>query len=68
MHSGEGIFELNYGLALARGIRFSPNIQYVMNPDNLPRPRALRQSKDILAFGMRLSVDFAAILGLPAMR
>ena len=68
VHGGEGIFELNYGFAVARGIRFSPNIQYVMNPDNLPRPRAVRQSKDILAFGMRLSVDFAAVLGMPVMR
>jgi len=68
VHGGEGIFELNYGFSVARGIRFSPNIQYVMNPDNLPRPRAPRQSRDILAFGMRLSVDFAAILGMPVMR
>jgi len=65
---GEGIFELNYGFAAAPGVRLSPNIQYVKNPDNLPRPQAIRQSKDILAFGLRLSVDFATLLGMPAMR
>ncbi|WP_162792210.1 carbohydrate porin [Novosphingobium sp. P6W] len=63
---GEGVFELNYGIAVARGVRINPNIQYVVNPDNLPRPTAVHQSKNILAFGLRVSVDFATILGLPA--
>lgn len=63
----EGVFELNYGIAAARGVRISPNIQYVVSPDNFGQSRAVRRSGNILAFGLRLSVDAAAILGLPAM-
>jgi porin len=64
----EGVFELNYGIAAARGVRISPNIQYVVSPDNFGQPRAVKRSKNILAFGLRVSLDGAAILGLPAMR
>jgi porin len=68
VYRGEGVFEINYGITAARGVRLSPNLQYVLNPDNLPRPRAIRRSGDILAFGMRLSVDMATILGMPVLR
>jgi porin len=64
----EGVFELNYGIAAARGVRISPNVQYIVSPDNFTQPRAVRRSGDILAFGLRLSVDGAALLGLPAQR
>ncbi len=66
--AGEGVFELNYSFAAAPGIRINPNVQYVMNPDNLPRPAAVRRSRDILAFGLRLTVDIAGILGFPAVK
>ncbi|RJG53481.1 hypothetical protein D0Z70_15805 [Sphingobium terrigena] len=59
---------MNYDLAISRGVRLNPNIQYVVNPDNLPRPKAFRQSNDILVFGAWLSVDFAALLGMPAQK
>ena len=64
----EGVFELNYGIAAARGVRISPNIQYIVSPDNFGQPRAVKRSGNILAFGLRIAVDGAAILGLPAMR
>lgn len=63
---GEGIFELNYGVAATRFLRVSPNVQYVINPDNLPRPNAVRKSKDILAFGIRVNIEIAGMLGFPA--
>jgi porin len=63
---GEGVFEMNYGFAAAPGMRINPNVQYVKNPDNLPRPAAVHRSGDIVAFGLRLTVDIAGILGLPA--
>jgi porin len=65
---GEAIFELNYGMAIGRNVRISPNIQYVVNPDNFLQPRASKQSGDILAFGMRISLDIAGFLGMPAMK
>ncbi len=57
---------MNYGFAAAPGMRINPNVQYVKNPDNLPRPAAVHRSGDIVAFGLRLTVDIAGILGLPA--
>ncbi|EQB30748.1 carbohydrate porin [Sphingobium ummariense] len=68
VHRGEAIFELNYGMAVGRNVRISPNIQYVVNPDNFLQPRARKQSGDILAFGLRISVDIAGLLGMPAMK
>jgi porin len=66
--AGERVFELNYGFAAAPGVRINPNVQYVVNPDNLPRPAAVRRSRDILAFGLRLTVDIAGILGMPGIK
>ncbi|WP_375195197.1 carbohydrate porin [Sphingobium sp.] len=68
VRNGEGIFELNYGIAAGRNVRISPNLQYVINPDNFLLPRARRQSKDIMTFGLRISVDIAGLLGMPAMK
>ena len=65
---GEAIFELNYGMVIGRNVRISPNIQYVVNPDNFLQPRARKQSGDVLAFGLRISVDIAGLLGMPAMK
>jgi len=65
VHSGEGIIELNYGLRLHRGIRLNPNIQYVVTPDNIAMPTAMHQSRNILAFGLRLTIDAATLAGLP---
>ncbi len=64
----EGVFEINYGIAAYRGVRISPNIQYVVSPDNFAKPRAIKRSGDILAFGLRVSIDGAALLGMPAQR
>ncbi|WP_040850544.1 carbohydrate porin [Nitrospirillum viridazoti] len=68
VHNAESIFEINYGYKVARGIKVSPNIQYVLDPDNILRPGAAHQSKDILAFGVRLSVELGAVLGFPVWR
>ncbi|HIV76078.1 MAG TPA: hypothetical protein H9899_00975 [Candidatus Sphingomonas excrementigallinarum] len=49
-------------------MRISPSIQYVVSPDNFATPRAVQRSGNILAFGLRVSVDEAALLGMPAQR
>jgi porin len=49
-------------------VRISPNIQYVVSPDNFAKPRTVKRSGDILAFGLRVSIDGAALLGMPAQR
>ena len=64
----EGVFKINYGIAASRGVRISPNIQCVVSPDNFATPRAVQRSSNILAFGPRVSIDGAALLGMPAQR
>jgi porin len=68
VRKAEGIFEINYGFKIARGIKANPNIQYIVNPDNILKPAAVHQSKNILAFGLRLSVEVGAVLGFPVWR
>lgn len=63
--NNEEIFELNYGFNVTRGIRVNPNIQYVVNPDNILEPSLKHQSGNVLAFGMRLTINPGALLGMP---
>lgn len=63
--NNEEIFELNYGFNIARGIRLNPNIQYVVNPDNILEPKAKHQSANVFAFGVRLTINPGALLGMP---
>jgi len=65
VHHAEGVIELNYGFKLLRGIRLNPNIQYIVDPDNNLKPSATHQSKNILAFGLRLSIEVGPVLGFP---
>lgn len=68
VRDAEGIFEINYGFKVMRGIRINPNVQYIVDPDNILKPTAEHQSKNILAFGVRLSVEVGAVLGFPVWR
>ena len=64
---GDGIdrhqvmLELNYGLQLGRAMRVLPNVQYIVNPDQLSAPFQRKASGDALVFGFRLSVDALAL-------
>jgi porin len=49
-------------------VRISLNIQYVVNPSNFPQPRARKQSGNILAFGLRISVNIAGLMGMLTMK
>lgn len=64
----EGVFKINYGIAASRNVRISPNIQYVVSPDNFAKRRAVKRSGNILAYGLRVSIDGAALLRMPAPR
>ncbi len=63
--NNEEILELNYGFNIARGIRLNPNIQYVINPDNILEPKAKHQGGNVLAFGVQLTINPGALLGMP---
>lgn len=65
IYSDEGIFEVNYNALIMRGIHLMPNIQYVLSPDNILQPASAHSSKNILVFGLRMTVELGAVLGMP---
>lgn len=67
-YRSEWIIEANYGFQLYRGVRLNPNVQLVLHPDNNLRPASPKRSGNIVAFGMRLSVELGDLLGFPSRR
>ncbi len=59
----EGVLELNYGLELVKNLRVTPNIQYIINPDNAGLPKTTIVPKNILAFGVYMNLNFGGMLG-----
>jgi porin len=53
----EFMFELNYGVQLMRGVKLTPNIQYIVNPDNSALPHTRELTRDVLVLGLKLSID-----------
>lgn len=61
----EVMFELNYGLQLDDAIRLTPNLQYVLNPDQASHPFSTRNTPNAFVIGGRLAVDFSALEPAP---
>jgi len=59
----EAVLELNYGFEPFRNLRFTPNIQYIVNPDNSASPKVRTIPNNILVFGLSMTVGFSQILG-----
>jgi porin len=62
----EFTFELNYGVAVGHSIRVTPNMQYVVNPDNASLPKIAFVPKNILTFGVKMTANLATMIGLPS--
>lgn len=62
----EFAFELNYGVAIGSSIRVTPNVQYVVNPDNSALPKITFVPKNIVTFGLKLTANLATLAGLPS--
>jgi porin len=62
----EFAFELNYGVGIGRSVRVTPNVQYVVNPDNSALPKITFVPKNIVTFGLKLTVNLATLAGLPS--
>lgn len=60
----EVMFEVNYQYALSPAWTVMPNIQYVMNPDMLNNPSAVRNIPNAFVIGLKVTVDFPKMLGL----
>jgi len=54
------ILELAYGIQLMPRVRLSPNIQYVVHPDQTSYPFRVRDTPDALVLGFKFSLDDVA--------
>jgi porin len=64
--ANEFVNELNYGIQVNHAIRLTPNLQYVINPDNSQIPKIDFVPKNMLVVGIKLVVNMADLFGLPS--
>ncbi|WP_430911752.1 carbohydrate porin [Methylobacterium sp. sgz302541] len=62
--SQQVMMELNYGIQLSPAIRVTPNLQYIVNPDQTRFPYRTRNIPDAFVVGAKLSVDLFTLAGL----
>ena len=60
----ETFLELNYGLQVSPAVRLTPNLQYIIGPDQLREPFRPKPIPDVLVIGAKLSVDLFTLAGL----
>ena len=58
------MMELNYGIQLTPAIRLTPNLQYIINPDQTRFPFYPKNIPDAFVVGAKLSVDLFTLAGL----
>lgn len=58
------MLELNYGIQLNPAMRLTPNVQYIVNPDNTRNPFQRKATPDAFVIGTKLSVDLFTLAGL----
>ncbi|MER2252348.1 carbohydrate porin [Methylorubrum podarium] len=58
------MMELNYGIQVTPAIRLTPNLQYIVNPDQTRFPYHPKNIPDTLVVGAKLSVDLFTLAGL----
>lgn len=62
IHRHQYMMELAYGAQLGPAIRLSPNVQYILHPDQTGAPFRVNGIKDALIFGFKFTVDAPALL------
>lgn len=58
------MMELAYGAQLNAAMRISPNIQYIVNPDQTGAPFRPRDIGNALVFGLKFTVDAPTLMGM----
>ncbi|WP_244480078.1 carbohydrate porin [Methylobacterium sp. Leaf465] len=58
------MMELNYGIQVTPAVRLTPNLQYIINPDQTRFPAYPKNIPDALVVGAKLSVDLFTLAGL----
>lgn len=57
--------EADYNVLLFNSARVSPNISYIINPDNSNIPKTKVLPQNIVTFGIKVTFNLATFLGLP---
>lgn len=57
------MMELAYGAQVAPAVRISPNVQYILHPDQTGAPFRTRNIGDALVLGLKFTVDAPTLLG-----
>ncbi len=57
--------EADYSLLLFNSARVSPNISYIINPDNSNIPKTKVLPQNIVTFGVKITFNLATFLGMP---
>lgn len=58
------MLELNYGVQISPAIRLTPNLQYIVNPDNTRFPFRSKPTPNAFVFGTKLSIDLFTLAGM----
>ncbi|SDA11608.1 carbohydrate porin [Sphingomonas sp. NFR15] len=57
------MMELAYGAQLSPAVRISPNIQYILHPDQTGAPFRTKNIGNALVFGFKFTIDAPTLLG-----
>jgi porin len=58
----ETMMELAYGVQLSKAIVISPNLQYIVNPDQINEPTRTQNIKNACVLGLHVAVDLVSLL------
>ncbi|MEH3117288.1 MAG: carbohydrate porin [Methylorubrum populi] len=58
------MLELNYGIQITPAARLTPNLQYIINPDNTRFPFRTKNTPDAFVGGAKFSVDLFTLAGM----
>lgn len=58
------MLELNYGIQLSPAARLTPQLQYIVNPDQTRFPFRPRPIPDAFVLGAKFSCDLFTLVGL----
>lgn len=64
IHRHQYMMELAYGAQLNPAMRISPNIQYIVHPDQTGAPFRPRDIGNALVFGLKFTVDAPTLMGM----
>ena len=62
--ANEVLLELNYGIQISPSTRLTPNLQYIVDPDQNNEPFRTRPIPNAFVIGAKLSVDLFTLAGL----